>query len=295
MKKQLLFLLLPLLFIGNVNAQTLYGLYPWDDTDNVVSFVYNEATDSWEYDAIAGSTGLGVNFGFDMNPADGQYYLIGYPGDWPPVERNLYRIDNETFAQVEFITTLVSSDGNDRPQDFAINSNGEFFIVYQNGTIDQFDLNTLTATPYATVGSDHGAVGITYDWDMDRLLYAHNRDPIELYEITSGGTVNHLFDFNTPGPNSGGSAQAITYAGNGMCYSSSTFSWDGLYSIDLDDQTATLLLQPTDSPWDNYKNLLYPDRPDTTDPAPVPLSNIALYLGFALIGGFVFFRIYRIS
>ncbi len=293
MKKQLLFLLLPLLFIGKVNAQTLYGLYPWSGTDNVVSFVYNETTDSWEYDAIAGSTGLQYNFGFNLNPADGQYYLIGSPDtSHPPSERNLYRLDNETFAQVEFITTLESSDGNDRPQDFAINSNGDFFIVYQNGTVDQFDLSTLAASPYASVGSDHGAVGITYDWDMDRLLYAHNDFPIQLYEITNEGTVNHLFDFNTPGPDGWGTAQAITYAGNGMCYSSSTYSWNGLYSIDLDDQTATLLLQPTDSPWGDYKNLLYPYRPE---PAPVPLSNIALYFGLLLILGFVSFRVYRVS
>ncbi|MBE0637599.1 MAG: T9SS type A sorting domain-containing protein [Bacteroidales bacterium] len=254
-------IVLLLLMKDNIHAQVTYGLFPWDGENNVVSFVKNEISGAWEYSGIAGSTEIQINYGFARNPVDGEYYLIGGT-EWQGPTRYLYHLNSSTFAIEEPpIALLVSSNGDIKPNAFAISSSGEFFIAYSNGRIDNFDVNTLQSTAHADVPG-YGAAGLTYDFDNDRLLYVTSLGPVELYEIHSAGTVNHLFDFNTPGDYDNCGAQAIAYLGEGVCLASSAYSCDILYTIHLNNQTTELIAQPNGSPLSDLKSLIAPNEID---------------------------------
>jgi len=233
----------------------LYGLTPWESMNNIVRFTYDAEHDSLVYETITGSTGLVRNFGFDRNPATGEYYLIGRNTN----TRNLYSLDMQTF-NVDSIMELVSSDGNTKPQDLTINNNGEAFIVYKNGTVDKLNLSTYTANAFADVGADNSAVGLTYDFNNDRLIYVNNYKPVTVSEITHDGTVNELFDFYTPGNDTGATSQGIEYIGDGICFSSSTWAHDLLFRLDLENADTSVLAQPTGSPYENIKDLMFLDK-----------------------------------
>ncbi len=243
-----------LLTQGNVNAQTVYGIYPWDGEDNVVSFNQNP-DNTWEYSGIAGSTLVEYNYGIAWNPVDDNYYLIG--GYVYEETRSMFRLNRTTFAVEDDITLLISSNGNTKPNAFTISSNGEFFIAYQNGRVDKFDVSTAQATAFADVPVADGAAGMTYDFDHDRLLFVFGSYPVRLYEITNEGNVNHLLDFYTPGERDDCTAQAIAYLGDGICLASSTSDCDILYSIDLDSETTELIAQPNGSPWASLKSFMF--------------------------------------
>lgn len=232
----------------------VFGLIPWESMNNIVRFTFNTENDSLEFESITGSTGLTHNFGFDKNVSNGNYYLIG----GTTTNRALYQLDIFTF-EIDSITGLTSSDGNTRPQDFAIDKNGDFFIAYKNGTIDNFNLATLTATAHADVGPDNGAVGLTYDFDNDRLIYAYDNNPVKLLEITNDGTVNELFNFSTP-DETDGTSQGIEYVGDGICISSSTYAEDIIYQIDLNDESTSNIAHPTGAPYEDIKDLMFLDN-----------------------------------
>jgi len=252
--------LLTAFMTGNLSAQAVYGIYPWPfgDSDDVVKFQYNQVTDAWEYDGIAGSSGLYLNYSMAYDFKNGNIYLIG--GDDYYLPRKLYRLNNNTFAADELIAVLVSSNGNNNPNAFTISPQGEMFILYQNGRIDKFDPNTLQATPHADVVASGGAAGLAYDYENNRLIHAKSSGPVILSEILSDGTVNHLFDFYTPGWSSDCSAQAMAYMGGGIILASSTFGCDVLYSINLNNQSASLIAQPNGTPHESLKSLFVQPR-----------------------------------
>ncbi|SHF82336.1 Por secretion system C-terminal sorting domain-containing protein [Mariniphaga anaerophila] len=239
-------------------TDTMFALAPEASTGSVARFVGSQGKD-WKYDGVAGSTGLGFNYGFERNLSDGQYYLIGGASE---DERNLYRLDAETFS-AEFITELMSSDGDEEPLDIAIDNNGYFFIVYKNGTIDKLDPVTWTAVEHANIGAGLGEVSLTYDNENERLLFVHFLQneavnaPNVLSEISSNGTVTELFSFFTPGNDSSCCALGIEYAGNGFCFASSAFNCDALFEIDLNNESVNLIAQPNGSSFSGLKDLIY--------------------------------------
>jgi hypothetical protein len=60
-----------------MSAKTVFRLHPWEGKDNMVSVISNEGANKWEYDIIAGSTGVERNYGFASNPVGVQYHLTG--------------------------------------------------------------------------------------------------------------------------------------------------------------------------------------------------------------------------
>jgi hypothetical protein len=246
--------MLSMTLMGHLSAQNVFGIYPWPfgDGDDVVKYNLNPNTNTWDYVGIAGTTGLNVNVSLAFNTRDKKFYLIG--GDDYDVPRNLYRLNSSTFEADELLTQLISTNGNTKPNAFAISPAGEVFIAYANGRIDKFDLNTMQPSFHAHVTPTGGAAGLTYDFDNNRLIYARGDSPVVLSEVLSDGTVNEFFSFYTPGERDDCSAQAMAYLGNGVILASSTYGCDLLYSIDLNSQTPTLIGQPNGSPYESIKS-----------------------------------------
>jgi len=229
----------------------VYALYPWSGTNNIYLYDFDPVTLDLNFNSVAGSTNIEENYGFDVNPVTGEYYLLGRAGS----QRGIYSLDMNTF-NATLITTVTSTTGNQNAQDFVINNAGEFVILYQDGSVNKLDINTLTTTFFATVSTPGGGVGFTYDYENDRYLIAHNTNPVELKALSATGTVTNLFSFHTPViPTC--TAQAIEYVGNGKCIVSSTFGCDILYSIDLNTETVELIASPNGSPEDSIKDFLY--------------------------------------
>ncbi len=229
----------------------VYALYPWSGSDNIYLYDFDPVTLDLNFNSVAGSTNIEENYGFDVNPVTGEYYLLGEAGS----QRGIYSLDMNTF-NATLITTVTSTTGNQNAQDFVINNAGEFVILYQDGSVNKLDINTLTTSFFATVSTPGGGVGFTYDYENDRYLIAHNTNPVELKALSATGTVTNLFSFHTPViPTC--TAQAIEYVGNGKCIVSSTFGCDILYSIDLNTETVELIASPNGSPNASIKDLLY--------------------------------------
>ena len=233
------------------------ALGAWEDYD-LVKLAFDYSAGEYDFAAEHDFTGdAGGNYGIDINPADNKLYVVRDQGS--DSQRYLYRLEPESF-ELTLLGQLISSDENVYPQDLSFDKNGNAFVAYKNGTIDKLNVSTMLASKHADVGI-HGAVGMTYDFDKDRLIYAYNESPYALLEITNSGTVNELFlisgdDFN--GSPESVVAQAIEYIGNGRCIVSGTFGSNFIYEIDLSTGNVGLLEQyGVAVPDGNIKDLVY--------------------------------------
>lgn len=268
--------MLALCLSGGALAQQLIALHPWEPDDNVISLSFDSDTGIYVFEETVGSTGLAITFSLAWNPIDGNFYALGSEVDSQPYHpRSLYRLDGTDFSAVELIQELEGTDGNLNPNALTIDSSGNFYIFYQSGIIDHFDLATSTSTLHAEIPGQFSiaAVGMTYDFDADRLIVGLEDSPAQLLAVQSNGTVEPLFSFFTPGDRDDCPAQALAYEGAGTIIVGTTYSCDLFYRIDLDAEDVELVAQPNGTPWQNLKSLVLPGAaPPPPPPAPTPLA-----------------------
>ena len=230
----------------------LFALDPFNSINNIARFEYNVQTNDILLDAsYSYSTGFTRNFALDQDVLTGSTYLLA--GD--SANRDLYQLnlDNPSEAP-EFISDVVSASGNNNSQDMVFDNQGNLYIIFQGGEINTFDLNTLTAIPFATITTSN-AVGITFDKDENRLIVASGTGLITLVEVAiPSGESNTMFSFNTPTA-ANCSSQGIEYLDNGKLISSSTFGCNVIYTLDLNTQEAISLLDPVGTTFDDHKEL----------------------------------------
>jgi hypothetical protein len=244
----------------SLDTGTLYALDPWSDSDNIARYDYNPIDDYIYFDDYAFSTGYGGNYGFDYNTDDGLIYLLASSEDESST-RYLITLNPET-EDVSEIEQIISVNGNTKPQDLTFDCNGNLYFVFQSGEINKYNIDTNEMTSFASV-EQSGAVGLTYDYDHNRLLFVTSSAPIYLYGIDlCSGDVEGLFTFYTPGDEEEEgeygdcSAQGIEYIGNNKVISTSTFGCDIIYTVDLSTQQTNLLLSGTGS-YSSIKDLMY--------------------------------------
>jgi len=184
-------------------------------------------------------------YGIDKNPVSGIVYAGSGAGF--SSTRTLYSIDLGSNT-VNPVGPLVSTGGSNLFQDFTFDSNGQMYAAFGGGIIQKIAPD-LTPTAFVS-GLPSGSVGLTYDGENNRLLYASGSS---VYAIAlPSGTVTFLYNFSLIG----GSIQGIEYIGGGIAYASSTFSADIMHKLDLNTGTASVLLSPTGYS-SNIKDLLY--------------------------------------
>jgi len=202
--------------------------------------------------AFTGPIGLTVNYGIDRNPLTGIVYFISGQGQGS--ERRLYTINLATNAIVNR-GPVIATTGSNQVQDFTFDNSGNMYATFQGGIIQKINYNSaaLTPTPFVT-GLPTGGVGITFDFDANRLLYATGAfADKKIYQISSTGTISLLFNLNT---SILVTSQAIEYVGNNICYVASSDSNDLIYRINLITQQVDIVLTNTNfSP--NIKDLMY--------------------------------------
>ena len=142
----------------------------------------------------------------DYNKVDKLVYFIGggYSGD----ERYLYSLEMETEELTEL--GLLSGDDRDKSSvksrtedeylgkahDLTFDANGNLYIAFKSGKIMQYNLVLNTMDVFVDLNdyefyAGSNAVGFTYDFDNDRLLYSSND---EYYEYTEGNYYNYYWD-----------------------------------------------------------------------------------------------------
>ena len=202
--------------------------------------------------SFLGDTTFGTNFGFDVNPVDGQVYLIADSGAG---DRNLYTIDlqNGNVNPVLVGTITPASGGNVQVASFG--PDGTLYLALSSANIDALDLGTMTATFFAAANNE-GAVGLTTDFDNNRLIHATGTGPIDLTEIDlATGTSSPLFTL-TDGINSC-TAQAIEHIGNDTLIASSTSGCGDVYTINLLTEAITDIGDSADPVDGMTKDLLF--------------------------------------
>lgn len=237
-------------------------LYTYDpDTDDISVRV-----------GMQGMTGSNQFYGIDWHPIENTVYLMQNNDS---SERSLYRVDDITTGALTFIDTMVSPLGDTQPQDFTFGSDGAVYVTFQSGEIGLYDLSTNTMNAFADVGSagSDGGVGITYDFDNNRLLHASSNGTINVNAVDiATGTTSFLISFGVP---SCGTAQGIEYIGNDKAVGSTTFGCDSIYAIDLVGGTSTLLTTPSsDGFTGSTKDLMYVSFDNSLSPDPLDCDDI---------------------
>ncbi|MDO9276070.1 MAG: hypothetical protein Q7T92_11045 [Lutibacter sp.] len=238
-------------------AGELYALAPWDSSDNIALYDYNPTTDEIVLNSgFTGSTETENNYGFDFNYGDGLVYLLA---DGPSEGRYLYTYNKDTDATT-LIGQIVSVGGNTLPQDVTFGNDNTLYFVFKNGEVNAYNIVSHSMSAFSTVLSG-GAVGLTYDFDNNRLIYAVNSGPVQLYSVSiPSGAVTPLFTFYTPSEG-GCTAQGIEFLGNNKLIATSTYGCDIIYTIDLATEETNLLLNPTGS-YSSIKDLMFINNPD---------------------------------
>lgn len=267
----------------DISEGSLFALAPWESSDNISKYIYNPMTnDIYLNEYCTKSTQTSNNYGIDFNKEDGLVYLLADGNNG----RSLYTLNMQT-GIVTFVDEIVSANGNTKPQDLTFGNDGTLYFVFQSGEVNTYDFSTNTMNAFTTV-SQSGGVGLTFDEDDNRLIYATSDEPVELYEIDAeDGDVNYLFSFYTPGC---GTAQGIEYLGYNKFISSSTFGCDIIYSIDLDSEEVNTVLSPTGS-YSSIKDLMFLNAEnfgnidndcdgveDANDPYPYSNLNPTIYI-----------------
>jgi len=239
---------------GTVNIH-LYSYDPSDDTIFVL-------------DGPAGSTGSADQFyGLDYHPFENQVYMLNND---PGFVRSLYTLDIASGTPT-FIGNVTSPLGDTQPIDMTFDDDGTLYIFFKSGEIGTYNFGTDTVDAFTDVGAGAGGtggVGLTYDFDNDRLLLSYGTGLVTVDAIDIATQALTLVTiFSVPDSGCGGTAQGIEYVGDLKAISSTTFGCDAIYTIDLTAGVAVLLTNPTtDGFTDSIKDLMYIDFDVVLDP-----------------------------
>lgn len=224
---------------------SIYALnaFPSSATNSIAKYTTNFINHTLvKNTSYTGPSGLSVNFGIDRNPLTGQVFFIS--GQGVGSQRQLYTLNLATNA-ISNKGAVLSTGGNNQVQDFTFDNSGIMYAIFNDGTIQKINYNSTLLTPTAFVSGlpSNGGVGLTYDFDANRLLYATGTNSGKsLWQISTTGTVNFMFNLNS---DIAQTTQAIEYVGNNICYASSSDSADIIFRINLNTQVVTSVLSPT--------------------------------------------------
>ncbi|WP_299365032.1 M36 family metallopeptidase, partial [Winogradskyella sp.] len=238
------------ILLGGDISGSLYALNPFSANSNISRYDYNAIDDTISVDTgYNGSTQIERNFAMDSDPSSGTVYIMSATSN--SAARELFSFDIETGnGGAQLIGTIVSVTGNTNPQAMAFGPDGTLYFAFNNGEINAYNVSTQTMNAFSNV-SGSGAVGLTYDYDNNRLIRSSGTGTVSLSAIDlATGTASSLFSV-TPGCG----AQAIEYVGNKLI-ASSTGGCNKVYIIDLNTQSATDLLNPSQT-FTSIKDFMY--------------------------------------
>lgn len=225
-------------------SNQLYALNPFSSgVDNLFLLNYERETDDISLDdSYLQSTGSGGAFALDFNPRTETVYFLGSGAGGA---RTLYTFNLETGDRVD-VGPIVSPGGSTNPQAMAFARNGILYFVFNTGEIGAYNLTTDSMSLFTTVETAGGGVGLTYDFDNDRLIHARGTTAATITEIPiSTGVPQALFSFVVPDGGCGGTSQAIEYVGNNKVISSTTGGCSSIYTVDLVTFTPDMILDPS--------------------------------------------------
>jgi hypothetical protein len=91
----------------------------------------------------------------------------------------------------------------------AFGADGILYFVFSNGEVNAYNIDNQIMSPLSSLPSN-GAVGLTYDYDNNRLIHATGSGLVNLTAIDIGtGVTTPLFSVSP-----GCGAQAIEYVGD---------------------------------------------------------------------------------
>jgi hypothetical protein len=170
---------------------------------------------------------LSTSYGIDRNPVTGEVFVVTLNSNY---YRALYSLDLATNALVE-LGPVFSTGGSNNVQSISFDHEGNLFAVFQGGVINEIDYNSPNLTPTNLPVSPgipwNGYVGLTYDFDNNRLIYTTGNFS-QVYGINPATGASNLI------LSSGVIAQAVEYVGGNKLYCSSPNAY-GWSVLDLTD------------------------------------------------------------
>ncbi|MEP2937646.1 MAG: T9SS type A sorting domain-containing protein [Gilvibacter sp.] len=243
-------------------------------TTNIHLYSYDPLTDAISVlDGAAGSTGSADQFyGLDYHPIENQVYMLN--NDLGFV-RSLYTLDITTGTAV-YIAGVTSPLGDTQPIDLSFDSNGNLYIAFKSGEIGLYDFTTDTVLAFSDVSgaaTTLGGIGLTYDFDNDRLLHTNGTGPVEVLAIDiTTAAVTPVIILGTSV-----TAQGIEYVGSDKAIVSCTFGCDIIYSADLLTGVTTTLTNPgSDGFTTAIKDLMYIDFDVVLDPVALDCDDLGV-------------------
>ena len=233
-----------LIFTDANSLNSLYALTNnFSGIGNIAKYDFNTTEDiNFDEDYI-GSSQFNTNYAIENDPTDNTIYILASNGSFNPRNLYTYNVDDNSS---QLIGTISSVNGNTRPQAMAFDNNGVLYFYFENGELNSFDVDTQIISPLSSV-FNNGAVGLTFDFDNNRLIHSTGFGSFTLTEINiTSGVSNTLFSASSPDFTFCG-AQAISYIGDGIIIASSSQGCDAIYTIDLNTEETNLLLSPTQS------------------------------------------------
>ncbi len=188
-------------------------------------------------------------YGMDIDPISRLWYIVASP-DGVQQNRHLFTYNTSTATLSPSLGQVVSSTGNTNMQAMTFDETGNLWAIFQGGILEIIDIATTTgqANSLPTVPAPIGGVGLAWDFDNNRFIYAnYGGYTVNIYGVdaTTGASTMLLSfsDFNNDGCDE--TAQGLDYVGNGLLYASTTYACDIIYTIDINTGVLTEVLTPT--------------------------------------------------
>ncbi|MDC8005471.1 HYR domain-containing protein [Aureisphaera galaxeae] len=228
-------------FVAGVGTEI--GYYDYDPATDALS------VNTYPYGTTIGGT---QTYSFAHNADTGMTYVLGDDAPGSGV-RALWEYDLAAGTLGALLGSVVSSGGATNPNAMTFAPDGTMYVSYGGGTIETFDIGTMTSTAFTTAPNFLGGVGLAYDYDTGSVLYSTSGGgggdgTVEVYSIDGAGvgTLALSFGTGTGLPNGCfGTAQAMAYVGGGKIIASSTWGCDIIYTMDLGSGAVTSLASPT--------------------------------------------------
>jgi hypothetical protein len=146
------------------------------------------------------------NYSFDLNPLNNKVYLLN-SSNLLGNRRGLSEMDLETGNITSRLGDIVSTLGNQNPNQIVFDNSGNLYASFGGGgtgsnvelnkinyNLPVDDLGNLSSTVVnLTPSIPLGAIGLTYDFDNNRLILATGENTVSFYSINiASGTTSLL-------------------------------------------------------------------------------------------------------
>ncbi|MCB0549102.1 MAG: HYR domain-containing protein, partial [Phaeodactylibacter sp.] len=180
---------------------------------------------------------ISISYALARNPVTNEVFVVALNNG----VRTLYTLDLRTNA-ITALGPVFSTGGSNSVEAIAFDQQGNLFAVFPGGVVNEIDYTSPSLTPMNLPVSpaipDNGNIGLTYDFDNNRLIFTTG-SPAQIYEINPATGASGLIVSLVSG-----SGRYAVYVGDNTLYLGGS-----LIAVDLaNGSTQGISMSPLISP-----------------------------------------------